>query len=189
VALGIDYLAGGAHKWLMGVEGAAFLYVQPELAKRLRPVTAGWLSHEEPEGFLRLGPGHLRYDRPLKSSAQVFECSSLNLLGFAALAASLQLIQSLGVETIYQHVQRYHDALEPLLQAQGFRSLRAADPDKRSGSLSFEAPKGRDVVQVQAALGKLGVSCSIPDGALRFSPHWPNSLDEVPRIGEVLDEI
>src|SRR5690606_14112178 len=28
-ALGIDYLASGSHKWLMGTEGAGILYVSP----------------------------------------------------------------------------------------------------------------------------------------------------------------
>ena len=33
-----------------------------------------------------------------------------------------------------------------------------------------------------------GVSASIPDGVLRFSPHWPNGLHEVSRVAEALDE-
>src|SRR5262249_23746453 len=65
-AAGIDYLASGSHKWLMGLEGAGFLYVSPDRVDALRPNVAGWLSHEDPLDFLFRGPGLLRYDRPIK---------------------------------------------------------------------------------------------------------------------------
>src|SRR5690606_16066073 len=45
---GIDYLGCGSHKFLMGLEGAAFLYVRPDRAAALVPRVAGWLSHEDP---------------------------------------------------------------------------------------------------------------------------------------------
>src|SRR6185369_4856210 len=50
-AAGIDYLAAGAHKWLMGLEGAGFLYVSPKRIEALRPHVAGWLSHEDAIAF------------------------------------------------------------------------------------------------------------------------------------------
>ena len=64
--LGVDYLAGGGHKWLMGLEGCGFLYVAP--GRTLVPRVAGWLSHQEPVGFLMEGAGLLRYDRPMRES-------------------------------------------------------------------------------------------------------------------------
>src|SRR5262249_23977936 len=54
-ASGIDYLAAGAHKWLMGLEGAGFLYVNPSRVEALRPHVAGWLSHEDAIAFLLRG--------------------------------------------------------------------------------------------------------------------------------------
>ncbi len=29
------------------------------------------------------------------------------------------------------------------------------------------------------AIGEAGIFCTAPDGYLRFSPHWPNALDEI----------
>jgi selenocysteine lyase/cysteine desulfurase len=183
----IDYLSSGSHKWLMGVEGAGLLYVRRECAEALEPRVAGWLSHEEPDGFLRLGHGHLRYDRPLKRSARVFEASAPNVLGCAALEASLDLLLGLGVDAIHGHVQRYHDALEPELISRGFKSQRSPDARRRSGILSLAVPPKVEAVALHQALGRAGVSCALPDGFLRFAPHWPNSLDEVPRILERID--
>lgn len=183
----IDYLSSGGHKWLMGMEGAGLLYVREACAQALTPLAAGWLSHDEPDGFLRLGAGHLRYDRPLKRSAHVFEGSAQNVLGCAALDASLDVLLGLGIDAIFAHVQRYHDRLEPALCERGFESLRSRDPARRSGTLGFRVPPGVDAIQLHQALVQSGISCALPDGVLRMAPHWPNNLGEVPQIIERVD--
>jgi len=172
--LGVDYVAAGAHKWLMGSEGAGVLYVRPERVAQLRPALAGWLSHEDPASFLTEGKGHLRYDRPLRQEASVFEASSSSSLSQAALAASLEILLGLGIDNIHRHVNRYLDRLEPGLKARGFASRRSREPSRRSGILSLEAPPGSDAKALRAALKEAGVAVAIPDGLVRFAPHWPN---------------
>jgi cysteine desulfurase/selenocysteine lyase len=184
----IDYLSSGAHKFLMGLEGAGFVYVSPRVVGRLRPRVAGWLSHEQPDSFLHAGPGHLRYDRPIRQSADFLEGGTLSAVGFAALGASVEVLLELGVPAIFSHVNRYLDELEPLVVARGFRSLRAPDPERRSCILSFLPKPGMNLEQLRTALGKRGVVCAIPDGLLRFAPHWPNHLDEIPLVDRVLCE-
>ncbi len=71
-ALGLDYLACGAHKWLLGLEATGFLYVRRERQPSLRPALAGWLSHEDAVSFLLEGPGKLAL-RPA-AEAQRFKC-------------------------------------------------------------------------------------------------------------------
>ena len=39
----IDFLAADGHKWLLGPEGAGFLFVRGDLIDRLRPIGVGWL--------------------------------------------------------------------------------------------------------------------------------------------------
>lgn len=180
--LDIDYLAGGAHKWLMALEGAGFLYVKPACTARLVPRTAGWLSHEEGLRFLFEGPGMLRYDRPIRSEIQFMEGTSSNGAGFAALEASLGPILELGVPAIHAHVSGYLDELEAGLLARGLSTLRPLDPTRRSGILSLPPPAGRTAAEVVAALREQGVYASMPDGLLRMAPHFPNSRDEIPLI-------
>ncbi len=176
---GIDYLAAGGHKWLMGVEGAGFLYVSPHRVGGLKPRLAGWLSHEEPLSFLFGEPDHLRYDRPIRARADMFEYGAPNAIGYMAAEVSLGLLLELGVANIFDHVQSYHDALEPALVERGFTSVRASDPELRSGSLCFLPPEGLELGPFNVALGERGVAASTPDGHLRFAPHWPNGLAEV----------
>ncbi|HEY6723740.1 MAG TPA: aminotransferase class V-fold PLP-dependent enzyme, partial [Polyangiaceae bacterium] len=79
-AWGLDYVAGGAHKWLMGIEGAGYLVVRSERVRALQPVTAGWLSHERPIEFLLGGGELLDYERPLVDTPRVFEAGSGSVL-------------------------------------------------------------------------------------------------------------
>lgn len=181
-ALGIDYLACGAHKWLMGPEGAGLFYVHPSRLQRLHKTLAGWLSVPDPADFLIHGPGLLRHDKPVRDRADFVEGANISAMSCAGLAASVTILQQLGVPTIYAHVQAWQDALEPLLVGLGLHSLRPLDPARRSGILALQVPTGVDVVGVHRRLAELGVICSIPDGNLRFSAHWPSALDEPPRI-------
>ncbi len=185
-AAGVDFLACGSHKWLMGTEGAGFLYVSPEWVERLRPRVAGWLSHEDPLAFLFPGGAGLDYERPIRKRADFLEPGTGNLLGHVALEASLALIEQLGVPAIHAHVGAYLDALEQGLERRGFASLRSA---RRSGILSVLPPSGWSLADLHRGLARRGVVCSTPDGLLRFAPHWPNHRDEVPFVLAAVDEI
>jgi selenocysteine lyase/cysteine desulfurase len=187
--LGIQYLACGGHKWLMGMEGSGFLYVAPASAQKLVPIVAGWQSHEEAEDFLSRGAGLLRYDKPLKRSALALETSTLSVLGFVALEAGLDLVQHLGVAAISAHLSEYLDRLETILLGRGFRSLRAKDTTARSTILSVLPPQPLRVLDVHRGLAQRGIICGVPDGILRFSPHWPNAFSEVDVVAAALDEI
>jgi cysteine desulfurase / selenocysteine lyase len=187
-ASGIDYLSTGGHKWLMGVMGAGALYVRPDRVAKLRPVTAGWASHQDPFDFLLRGPGHLRYDRPVRTRADFVEGGSPGGVACAALGAAVALLLELGVDRIFAHVGAYLDRLEGELLERGFASLRAAEPEARSTLLSVTPPAGVDGLRLQAALASRGASVAYPDGILRWSPHWPNGLGEVDGVLSAVDE-
>ena len=175
----IDYLACGSHKWLMAMDGVAFVYATPAQASKLRPNVAGWLSHEEATKFLLDGPGHLSYDRPVRKTIDFLESSSLSSVGCAALEASITLLLELSPKAIFEHVNRYLDVVETELVDSGFKSLRSSELRHRSAILSLLPPPQVDVIKLKKKLGSLKVACTTPDGYLRLSPHWPNSLNEV----------
>ena len=185
----IDYLAAGSHKWMMGLNGAGILHATPDAAADLAPWAAGWLSTTEPTRFLFEGEGHLRYDRPVVPGIRFLEGGNWNTTGVAALEASLRLIEALGVEAIYRHVDAYLDRLEEGLLALGFSSERDPRAEARSCILSVRPPGDQPLSAWAAALADRGVACATPDGRLRFTPHWPNALDEVPQVLAALEEV
>lgn len=186
-ATGVDYLSAGSHKWMMGSDGIACLYVRPDRVAALQPRVAGWLSHEDGLGFLFAGAGHLRADRPIRQRIDFVEGGAPNTIGAAALAASLDLILGLGVPAIHTHVQTYLDELEAGLRELHFTSLRSAIPDERSGILAVLPPHPIDLIALHHRIGDRGVVCSTPDGKLRFAPHWPNACAEIPGVLAAID--
>ena len=186
---GIDFLACGSHKWLMGVEGIGFLVAAPHAAAQLQPRLVGWRSHEDAFSFLTEGAGHLRYDRPLLSSLQVLESGAPNNLGFVALDAALEPLLDLTPNAIFQHVQEMHDRLEAGLVERGWESLRAESPEQRSGILALRPSSGLDLSDCCQRLNEAGVSCTMPDGVLRLSPHWPNDAAQVDRFFSIYDSV
>ncbi len=188
--LGVDAFFSGAHKWLLGLEGAGFLTTSKRLRSLLEPLTAGWLSYQDGEKFLFQGAGQLSYERELLTTTRVFEGSTSNAVGFAALEAGLATCAHLGPEAIFAHVQNYHDALEPGIAARGFRSLRAADPVLRSCILSFQPIVPLELSELSRGLSERGIVVSIPDGLLRLAPHYSNDpAREVPLILAALDDV
>ena len=182
----LDYVVAGGHKFMMGVEGAGILYIRPRALEGLSLGLAGWTGLEHPFDFLIAGHGPLHYDRkPLRRSTFV-EQGAVSTLGYAALHASLTLLHELGIERIYEHVNRYHDALEPELVALGLTSVRATEPLARSASLALRMPPGVSLAKVAASLSAEGVVTSTPDGHLRLAPHFENSLGEVPVVVEAM---
>ena len=188
-ACAIDYLTCGSHKWLMGPEGTGCFYARDEVAARLEPNVAGWLSHEDPFAFLTRAPNELRYDRPLVQSARMVESGTPHSLATAGLEASVGLIDAIGVESIFEHVQAWHDALEPGLVERGFTSARMADAEGRSGILSVRTSDPAAGPAWSRALADHGIASASPDGWLRLSPHWPNGLDEAEIVLKAIDEI
>lgn len=186
-ATGVDYLSAGSHKWMMGSDGIACLYVRPDRVAALQPRVAGWLSHEDGLGFLFAGAGHLRADRPIRQRIDFVEGGAPNTIGAAALAASLDLILGLGVPAIHTHVQTYLDELEAGLRELHFTSLRSAIPGERSGILAVLPPHPIDLIALHHRIGDRGVVCSTPDGKLRFAPHWPNACAEIPGVLAAID--
>lgn len=186
-AWGVDAFFCGSHKWMLGPEGVGFLALSTALASKLRPLTAGWLSHPEGADFLFRGGGHLRYDRELHPAPLVFEGSTISAVGFAGLEAGVDISLQLGASAIFNHVQQLHELFEPIFSKRGFRSLRATDPRLRSCILAFDAPAGLDVPRLFVEMKRRGVMVSIPDGRLRLAPHFSNSSHEAAHIESALE--
>lgn len=184
----IDYLVAGSHKWLMGPEGAGFAWIHPDRMHAIEPRLASWLSHEDGARFLFEGAGHLRYDRPIRKRADFLEIGAQNTFGFAGLEAAIEPITQIGVDAIHEHVNSILDDLEAGLLELGFESERSSDPQRRSGILSVIPPAPWPLRSLFDHLVERRIGCAIPDGRLRFSPHWPNDRGQCEKILSALGD-
>ena len=141
------------------------------------------------------GPGHLRYDRPIRARIDHLESGVTHSAGFAALEASTALLELLGVTSIWEHINNWNAALHEGLRSRNIVTCRQASSATHSGILSVSQDAlhdrfgGRTVAEIAAALGSHSIAVSTPDGHLRFAPHWPNALDEVSTVLRTLDTL
>ncbi|MBV1889446.1 MAG: aminotransferase class V-fold PLP-dependent enzyme, partial [Gammaproteobacteria bacterium] len=88
-----DFVMADGHKWMLGAEGMALFWVNPQIRDRIKIYQYGWHMTEESSNF----------DAPSwhpAKTAQRFECGSPNMLGSHVLDASLSLIEEVGINQV-----------------------------------------------------------------------------------------
>jgi len=174
----VDVLACGAQKWLLSPWGSGFVYVHRDLIGSLDPAITGWLSFEGTDDLSRL----TRYDDTLRADARRFELMTLPYQDFAGLNASLDLLLSLGIGAIRDHVLALH---RPVLDWAERSGARIVSPRGANGSgILCVAPEG--VQEVHRRLKAARIVSSLREGAIRFSPHCFNTVAEMERVAHAL---
>jgi selenocysteine lyase/cysteine desulfurase len=171
-SLRIDFLANTAAKWLLGIEGLAFLYVREGAMDGLRPGPLGWLSGEY-ETFSRLFP--MPDPDP---GAPRFEEGSRPVILIAGFSESLKIILSVGKEKVAGRVRELTGQLLEALEARGLSIATPRQP--RAGIVSFRPPG--DPEAYYQRLRNDGVIVSLREGLIRVSPHFFNTPEEVERV-------
>lgn len=207
--LPIDILATQSFKWMLGPFNVAWLYVRHDLIDRLEPFAVGPLSAVPDMSFLN-------QTLALRSDAGRFETGVPNFTGILGVGASLALLNRVGIQTIEKRILDLSDYLAEGLQSRGYRVLSPrARPEERSGILVYRhakpeiaVPRTRENTALadeqirskgldrrgndpwhSACLDRLienGIILSMREGALRASPHFYNTEDEIDRLLEVL---
>jgi selenocysteine lyase/cysteine desulfurase len=176
----VDVLACGAQKWLLSPWGSGFVYVRRELIRELRPAVTGWMAFEGTDDFSRL----TEYNDTLRGDARRFELITLPYQDFAGMNASLRLLLDLGIHRIRQHLQALHAPLHAWASRSGTRIVSPVG--ERGSGIICVAPE--QVGEAFRALKKAHVVSSLREGAIRLSPHAYNTVNEMERVVEALEE-
>jgi selenocysteine lyase/cysteine desulfurase len=157
-------VVAGGYKWLCHPRGTAFMTVAPDFRDRLVPLAAGWYAGEH--------PWESCYGTPLRlaSDARRFDVSPAWLSWHAA-AAALELLETIGIESIHDHDLELADRLRTGL------GLEPGD----SAIVSLNTSPGSE-----AALARAGVRASIRAGRVRISCHLYNTAHDIDRALEAL---
>ena len=170
-ALGVDALYAGAGKWMLGLHGAAFLYVSRSLAERLEVAMPGWRSLADMWDFHN-------YEQPFSPDVLRFESGTPNLLGTLSLVCAIDLFERSGPQAISAHVLALTDRLCEGLAALDaeFSTLRGRSCS--SGIVTFSIP-GLDSIALGRALESQGIVTTYRTGGVRVSPHGYNTAEEI----------
>jgi cysteine desulfurase/selenocysteine lyase len=176
----IDFLAADGHKWQLGPEGSALLYIRHEHLDRLHPMLLGWNSVVHDHDFNRI-------EMDLKAGAVRYEGGSQNMPGVLAHGASLDLLSQMGIERVAAQILSITDLACDRLRAIGATIVSHREGDARSGIVAFELP-GHDPQALRRHCFSRQVMLSCRAGRLRISPHAYNNVADIDRLIEALEE-
>ena len=177
-ACGVDALVVSAHKWMLGPLGIGFMALSDRLFEETAVTQHGWLSVRDPYSFRR------EID-PLPD-ARRFEPGTENSAGIFGLMRRLEEIDAYGLPAIERRILGLTARLAVGLQARGFTIDSPGDAGARSGILSFRR-EGLDGESLSETLKGEATFIGFRHGALRASPHYYNSEDEVDALVERID--
>jgi cysteine desulfurase/selenocysteine lyase len=180
--IGADFVVADGHKWMLGPEGIALLYVNPELRNSMKLHQFGWHMVEP------VGDYDSMETTPAKT-ARRFECGSPNMLGIHALNSSLSLIKEVGLEqisTAIMHNSVYLNTL--ILSHPQLELISSTNRERISGIVTFRV-KGGNHARIYKELMSRGIICAPRGGGIRFSPHFYINTEKLARAMQIVDEI
>ena len=172
--MGIHALAADGHKWLLGPEGCAVLFVAQEVQDRIEPVEFGWTNIA----------GYNDYscrDMALRNDAGRYEPGTLNTIGCYGLRASMELLLEVGVPAVGASVMNLAGLIADGVRNRGYRLMIERTQETGSGIVSFQKD-GVDSRLVVRYLKDARVTAAPRQGWVRVSPHFYNSTGEVEQL-------
>lgn len=180
----VDFLAADGHKWLLGPEGLGVTMIRRPHLDRMRCGQVGWNSVKNA----------FNYSKPefkLRDAASRFEGGSANMLGAAALSASLDLFLRVrtehGSDAIAKRILSLAEILESRLDALGIKTRMSEKLEHRSGIVTFDLP-GIDPGAFRKAALEKQVVLSCRDGGVRASVHAYNDEADLERLIRVVSD-
>ncbi|MGE5561195.1 MAG: aminotransferase class V-fold PLP-dependent enzyme [Chloroflexota bacterium] len=181
-AIGCDFYAMNGHKWLMGPAGTGALYLKRSKLDQIVPswvgdVAGGSIDYRE-EGSYTLAPGAKRFEFATR-------CWPL----YAGLAAAIDYVNDIGIETIRARIRKLTDDFKrDLLAIPGMRLWSPEDPDASVGLVSFEIAGwvGEDLVH---RLDALNIRPRWLDNGIRVSIGYYTLAEELKALSDALNRI
>jgi len=159
---GADVVAAAGHKWLLGVWGAGFLYVDSAVLEEFRPRHVGYRSvSESPEAV------------SLHDAAARFEVGTTSLAPYAALEEAIAINDEVGFDALRERMERLTDRLKA-----GVGDRLAGPCDFESGLVAFEDDDPEATVEGLADDG-VHVRTLPGTGLVRASIHGFNTAGDV----------
>ena len=176
----IDYLANGTQKWMLGLQGLAFIYVRKELQEKMKSAPVGWLAVKDAWKLLD-------FDLTTKETAERFQPGTLNNLGIYAFNSSMKIFKEFGFDEIEKQVLSNSKYFINELQKIGYESPLQNLPEKHlSGIVSFRSENAQKIFDF---LSQKKIVCSLREGYIRFAPHFYNTKQEIDLVVETMKSI
>lgn len=175
-SLGVDIIAIGGHKNLLGLTGLGLLYCREELVDELRtPFLKAPAATGSPQAS-----AHLKSQFDYVRTAHRFEGGNPNFLGLKVLRDSARFIESIGLQNIENRVRELSTYCMAQLKAAGLPVMTPEPWAERAQIVSFAAPEAGGLMDVLRE--KHRVIVNVKDGAIRVSMSFFNNEADIDRL-------
>ena len=175
--LGVDVLAGGVLKYLLGSAGLAFMWTRPGLAAELAPTQTGWFADRD-----IFEMDHTDYSP--STTARRFQSGTPPIPNIYAGIAGIELMQEIGIAETREHVTALNEHLIAGVDELGGRIATARAPEAHGALICI---RSTDAPGLVSALAVDGIVTSERDGNLRVSAHAYNTLEDIDRVLAALE--
>jgi len=170
-------LAADSHKWMLGPEGSALLFVNRQVMEKITPSEIGWTTVRHWSDFSSR-------DLSWRDDARRYECGTLNTVGVYGQGAAVNLLLEIGVANIAERVLDLTDRLRAGLLARGHSVFGPRAREEASGIVSFVPRQGGAESLLEWFLTHR-VQVAARGGMVRISPHFYNTEEEIDRVLEL----
>lgn len=180
--LGCDFMAFNGSKWLCGPMGTGIFYCNRKMAHTIRPTRVGGESALTHDGV----------NLTMMDAPDRFQAGYRNYMGLAGLAASLEYVMSVGLDSIMYHNNMLCDTLREALMGIDDVTIYGPDDGRRISMVSFaiEGHKSEDVVLKLEAEGMIVGLREIEDTKIvRVSPHFYNTISDMESVVDVITKM
>ncbi|HEY4020659.1 MAG TPA: aminotransferase class V-fold PLP-dependent enzyme [Pseudonocardiaceae bacterium] len=177
-ALGVDFVTGGALKYLLASPGIGYFYANPGTTSHLVPTVTGWFADIDVNAM------QISEYRPAPD-ARRFEQGTPPIPSVYAAIAGVELMLEIGVERTQQHVERLNDHLIDEVVRLGGVVPTPRDRAHRGPLVTIASTDAEALVE---ALAAEGIVTSSRAGNLRVSAHCYNTEGDIDRVLTALRE-
>ena len=182
---GLDALVCGMYKWMQGPHGAAFVYTKHDRLKGMDPNYIGWHGVKDSvarrlinqEGLFGK-PFNIEETTPAPD-ATMFEGGSWGVISIVGAKAALEFALKHDQTERSHRVLKVTEHLIEGLKKKGRKIQSPTQPDRRSGIVVFDDPDPMDSYE---KLKKQNITVAARVGALRASPHYYNTEEEIDKL-------
>lgn len=167
----ISVATGGSQKWMLGPQGAGFMYIAPEWLDRIEPTQVG------SDSVASIMP-YSDYDLSYRDGARRFEYSTLPAVPLIGMGASAKLLNESGPAAIEAKIHSLTCRLVEGLGAHGWRCHSPRGESEWSGIVSFTHPN-IDPDEGARRLADAGAFAMKREGYLRLAPHFYQTDEEM----------
>jgi selenocysteine lyase/cysteine desulfurase len=174
--LGVDFLAAGVLKYLLGSAGLGFFFSRRELVERVWPTATGWFADKN-----IFEMDHTDYSP--SPTASRFQSGTPPIPAIYAGIAGIELMKEIGIADTREHVNRLNARLLDGLDELGAAVVTPRNQERRGALVCVRSTNAPALV---AALAADGIVTSERDGNLRVSAHCYNAAEDVDAVLDAL---